>query len=104
MNQIHSIADTMDLNLLRVFEAVFQEANLTRAGDTLSLTPSAVSHAVRRLREVFGDPLFVRQGMSMVPTPACQRHAPALLDHLARMRQLMQQWGHFEPGDSRQAF
>ncbi len=94
----------MDLNLLRVFEAVFRERHLTRAADTLALTPSAVSHALRRLRAYLGDPLFVRQGTVMVATPACLRNAPALLDQLARLRQLIQQWGHFDPHSTRQSF
>lgn len=94
----------MDFNLLRVFEAVFRERHLTRAADTLSLTPSAVSHALRRLREYLGDPLFVRQGTAMVATPACLRNAPELLDQLARLRQLIQQWGHFVPKSTRQSF
>jgi DNA-binding transcriptional LysR family regulator len=104
MNEIHRRIDTMDLNLLRVFEAVFQERHLTRAADTLALTPSAVSHALRRLREYLGDPLFVRQGTAMVATPACLRDAPALLDQLARLRQLIQQWARFEPHSTRQTF
>lgn len=104
MNRVHPKIDSMDLNLLRVFEAVFQERHLTRAADSLAVTPSAVSHALRRLREYLGDPLFVRQGMGMVATPACLRDAPALLDQLTHLRQLIQQWGHFEPGNTRQSF
>jgi DNA-binding transcriptional LysR family regulator len=104
MKQIHPRIDTMDLNLLRVFEAVFQERHLTRAADNLALTPSAVSHALRRLREYLGDPLFVRQGTAMVATPACLRDAPALFDQLTRLRQLIQQWGQFDPLSTRQSF
>jgi DNA-binding transcriptional LysR family regulator len=104
MNKIQSRADTLDLNLLRVFEAVFQERHLTRAAERLALTPSAVSHALRRLREHLGDPLFVRQANLMVPTPACQRLAPALFEQMARMRQLLQQWARFDPKATRQAF
>lgn len=58
----------------------------------LALTPSAVSHALRRLRDHMGDPLFTRQVHAMVPTPACQRLAPLLFEHMARLRQLLQQW------------
>lgn len=104
MNQIQSRADTLDLNLLRVFEAVFQERHLTRAAESLSLTPSAVSHALRRLREHLGDPLFVRQANLMVPTPACYRLAPALFEQMARLRQLLQQWARFDPKATRQTF
>jgi DNA-binding transcriptional LysR family regulator len=104
MNKIHPRIDAMDLNLLRVFEAVFRERHLTRAADTLALTPSAVSHALRRLRDTLGDPLFERQGTAMVATPVCLRDAPALLDQLARLRQLIQQWGQFDPCTTHQSF
>ncbi len=74
-----------DLNLFRVFEVVYRERNLTRAAGLLHLSQSAVSHALARLRDQLGDPLFVRQGRglrrrrwpsdwrraSMTPSPAC---------------------------------
>ena len=104
MNEIHPRSDALDLNLLRVFEAVYQERHLARAAATLARTPSAVSHALRRLRGHLGDPLFVRQGATMVATPACLRDAPAMLDQLARLRQVIQQWGQFEPKLTRQTF
>ncbi|MCO5975247.1 LysR family transcriptional regulator [Ideonella oryzae] len=94
----------MDLNLLRVFETVYREQHLTRAAEALALTPSAVSHALRRLREQLGDPLFVRDGKLMRPTPACLRQAPALIAQLAQLRQLLQQWGRFDAAQSRQRF
>lgn len=94
----------MDLNLLRVFETVFREQHLTRAAESLALTPSAISHALRRLREQLGDPLFVRDGKAMRPTPTCQRLAPALLDQLAGLRRLLAQWGHFDPARTQQLF
>ncbi len=62
MSRVHTSFDRLDLNLLRVFDAVFRERHLTRAAQALALTPSAVSHAVRRLREHVGEPLFVREG------------------------------------------
>ena len=104
MNDIHGRAELSDLNLLRVFEAVFQARHLTRAADMLALTPSAVSHSLRRLREQLGDPLFTRHGHSMVPTPACMRLAPALFEHMARLRQMLQQWARFDAAQTRQTF
>src|SRR5262245_4378455 len=59
----------IDLNLLVVFEAIYREGNLTRAAKKLHLTQPALSHALSRLRELFGDPLFSRTGRAMVPTP-----------------------------------
>ena len=57
-----------DLNLLKVFEALMTEGNVTRAASKLSLTQPAVSNALRRLRETFDDALFVRSGAGVNPT------------------------------------
>lgn len=94
----------LDLNLLKVFEQLYQLQNMTRAADVLHLTPSAVSHAVGRLRECLGDPLFVRSQNRMVPTPACQRVAPLLIENLSRLRQILHQWDQFDAGTSQQHF
>lgn len=104
MNIIHAKTEQLDLNLLKVFEAAYREQHLGRAAQSLRLTPSAVSHALRRLRVQLGDPLFVRDGRRMLPTPACQRLAPPLLEALAQLRQLLQQRERFDPSQARQAF
>lgn len=104
MSRVHTSFDRLDLNLLRVFDAVFRERHLTRAAQALALTPSAVSHAVRRLRDHVGEPLFVREGRSMLPTASCRRMAPQVLEHLAELRQLVDHWGRFDPASSNQAF
>ncbi len=57
-----------DLNLLRVFDAMFTERNVTRAAQRVFLSQPAVSHALARLRREVGDPLFVRAGNEMIPT------------------------------------
>jgi DNA-binding transcriptional LysR family regulator len=59
---------TLDLNLLRVFDEVMAERNLTRAAGNLAMTQPAVSNALRRLREALGDELLVRAGNAMAPT------------------------------------
>jgi DNA-binding transcriptional LysR family regulator len=104
MKQIQARLATMDLNLLKVFEAVFRERHLTRAAETLSITPSAVSHAMRRLREHLGDDLFRREGNGMVPTPACERLAVPLLEQLEQLRRLLLQWADFDPSLTRRTF
>lgn len=71
---------TADLNLLKVFEALMTEGNVTRAAHKLSLTQPTVSNALRRLRETFDDPLFVRKGAGVHPT----RRATELWEPLAR--------------------
>lgn len=59
----------IDLNLFLVFDAIVQSGSLTVAARDLHLSQPAVSHALARLREALGDPLFVRQGRRMLPTP-----------------------------------
>ena len=75
---------------------------MTRAAEHLSITPSAVSHAMKRLREVLDDPLFIRQGASMVPTPVCRRLMPDLLTSLGQLRQTLQTFGEFDPSNVNQ--
>ncbi|MDO9414459.1 MAG: LysR substrate-binding domain-containing protein [Pseudolabrys sp.] len=58
----------IDLNLIKIFNAVFEDRNLLRAGKRLNISPSAVSHALSRLREVVGDELFIRTAHGMGPT------------------------------------
>ncbi len=94
----------LDLNLLKIFEGLYQQQNMTRAAEVLNLSPSAVSHAISRLREVLGDALFTRQGKKMMPTPACVRIAPVLLDSLAQLRVSLQMFSHFEPLTTQQCF
>jgi DNA-binding transcriptional LysR family regulator len=94
----------LDLNLLKVFESLYLEQNMTRCAEALHITPSAVSHSMKRLRECLQDPLFVRSQNKMLPTPACQRMAPLIIDNLSRLRQILQQWGDFDPALSHHHF
>jgi len=75
----------VDLNLLKVFDAVYEDRNLVLAGRRLHLTQSAVSHALARLRELVGDELFMRTGKGMVPTGRANAMAPSLRDSLRRI-------------------
>jgi len=68
----------VDLNLFRLFEALYQERSVSRAAERLFITPSAVSHALRRLRLLIGDDLFVRGPQGMVPTPRAHEVARQL--------------------------
>jgi len=83
---------TLDLNLLRVFDEVMSERNLTRAAHNLSITQPAVSNALRRLREVLGDELVRRAGAGVEPTPRALalwptvREALQQLQHTSSMR------------------
>ncbi|MDN3053227.1 LysR family transcriptional regulator [Streptomyces sp. SRF1] len=59
----------MDLNLLRALDALLQENSVTRAAERLGTSPAAASRNLARLRRAVGDPLLVRAGQEMVPTP-----------------------------------
>ncbi|MCP3408250.1 LysR family transcriptional regulator [Bradyrhizobium sp. CCGB01] len=59
---------TVDLNLLKALDALLDERSVTRAGERLALSQPAVSGMLTRLRDVFGDPLFVRAQRGVVPT------------------------------------
>lgn len=86
-----------DLNLLAVFDVVYRERNLTRAARILSLSQSAVSHALARLRERLDDPLFQRLGRGVAPTPRADALAPEIQAALARLEQAMRPGRGFEP-------
>jgi len=64
----HETLRRLDLNLLVVFDALMRFTSITRAAEHLGITQSAASHALRRLRHFFGDPLFVRSGRGVLPT------------------------------------
>ncbi|WP_257446403.1 LysR family transcriptional regulator [Archangium lipolyticum] len=98
MNEAHESGwlAQLDLNLFRVFDVIYRERNLTRAAEILFLSQSAVSHALARLREQLDDPLFVRQGRGVVPTPLAERLAPGILEALALLQQAVHRTRHFD--------
>jgi DNA-binding transcriptional LysR family regulator len=61
--------NSLDLNLLTALDALLREANVSRAGMRIGLSQPAASHALQRLRDIFGDPLMVRTGARMELTP-----------------------------------
>jgi DNA-binding transcriptional LysR family regulator len=93
-----------DLNLLRVFLAISDLRSLTAAGDRLGLTQPAVSHALRRLRTLFDDPLFVRTPAGMVPTDAAARLRAPLMQAFGIIGTAMQQLATFEPATAERVF
>ncbi|MEM5446603.1 LysR family transcriptional regulator [Paraburkholderia guartelaensis] len=80
----------LDLNLLRALDALLDERNVTRAAQRLSLTQPAVSAMLTRLRESFGDPLFVRSQRGIVPTERALQLAAPLKQVLSEIEQMLQ--------------
>jgi DNA-binding transcriptional LysR family regulator len=79
---------TLDLNLLRVFDVVMVERNVTRAASRLAMTQPAVSNALRRLRETIGEDLFVPGSTGVAPTPHASALWPAVRQALAGLREV----------------
>jgi DNA-binding transcriptional LysR family regulator len=77
---------TIDLNLLRVFDAVMAEGSLTRAAGVLSMTQPAASHALRRLHNALGETLFVRTAGGMKPAPKAQTLWPQVRAALSALQ------------------
>jgi DNA-binding transcriptional LysR family regulator len=88
---------TLDLNLLRVFDEVMAERNLTRAARNLSITQPAVSNALRRLRETLGDELVRRSGSGVEPTPRALALWPTVRDALRQLQHTLAP-GEFDAG------
>ncbi|MGY2266289.1 LysR substrate-binding domain-containing protein [Pseudomonas sp. SDO5561_S422] len=77
----------VDLNLLKTFEALHDETSASRAALRLGVTQSAISAALRRLRDVYGDQLFVRTGRGLAPTLRANQLKPVISEALDRCRQ-----------------
>jgi DNA-binding transcriptional LysR family regulator len=87
----------LDLNLLTVFDAVLRTRSVTRAAESLGLNQSSTSNALQRLRDTFGDPLFVRSGNQMVPTPLAAAMAESVHNALHHVGHALQAASPFEP-------
>ena len=94
---------TLDLNLLRVFDEVMAERNLTRAARNLSLTQPAVSNALRRLRETLGEDLVRRSGQGIEPTAHALAMWPAVRGALRQLQELIVP-SPFEPATADDTF
>jgi DNA-binding transcriptional LysR family regulator len=82
------VAKQLDLNLLRVFDALLQDGSVTAAAERLHLSIPATSRALARLRRAMDDPILVRAGRGMAPTPFALRAAPrvrSLLDEASAL-------------------
>jgi DNA-binding transcriptional LysR family regulator len=93
-----------DLNLLRLFEVVWQERHVGRAAARLHLSPSAVSHGLGRLRRLLNDPLFIRHPRGLNPTERAAELAAPVGDILDRARVVIAGAKPFEPASSNRHF
>ncbi len=82
--------NSLDLNLVRVFDALMQEKSVTRAGERIGLSQPAVSAALARLRYSLGDQLFVRRGNEMIPTPRAEELGGLARSALVQVERMLQ--------------
>ena len=95
---------SLDLNLLTVFEAIYEIGTVTGAGGRLALSKSATSHALSRLREACEDKLFVRAGQGLAPTPTASAMYPAIKQALEALRASLTEATGFDPSQSNRRF
>jgi len=94
---------SIDLNLFLVLHAVLEERSATRAAARLHVTQSAVSNALARLRQLLGDPLVVRSGRGLAPTPRAAELAPLLRETAERLALAVDRGG-FVAADTTRTF
>lgn len=94
----------IDLNLFTVFEAIYTEGSVTRASQKLNLTQPAISHALGRLRTMFDDPLFIRQGHVMVSTPLARSMIEPVRRSLRGLEVTLNGLDRFDPATTPKQF
>ncbi len=95
---------SVDLNLLRVFEAVMTNASVSGAARELGVTASAISHSLARLRALLGDELFVLGETGMTPTKRALAIAPHVSGGLEKLAQALLHSHAFDPGQAVRTF
>lgn len=96
--------ETIDLNLLRLFDAVYRERSVSRAAESLGLTQPAASHGLGRLRLLLKDALFTRAPGGVAPTPRAERLAVAVQSALGTLEDALNESDRFDPLSSRKTF
>lgn len=94
----------IDLNLLVYLDELLRERNVTRAAQQLNLSQPAMSNGLRRLRELFNDPLLVRTSEGMAPTERALELEPVVREVLSKIDQAVQPRGNFEPASAQHVF
>ncbi|VCU70195.1 Nodulation protein D 2 [Pigmentiphaga humi] len=94
----------VDLHLLMIFDAVLSEGNVTRAADRIDISQSAVSKGLAQLREIFRDPLFLRNGRGVVPTHKAMEMATSVRQAILALHALASPSAPFAPHSARLHF
>ncbi len=94
----------LDANLVVVLDALLIDASVTKAAERLGRSPSAISHALANLREVFNDDLFVRAGQRLAPTAKALEIAPTIHVIVTGIESLLRPAAPFDPATQERAF
>ncbi len=94
----------IDLNLLVYFDVLLRERSVTKAANQLSITQPAMSNGLKRLRELFNDPVLVRTSDGMTPTKRALELQPVVRDVLSRLETAIQPKTEFDPTSSERTF
>ena len=103
MNVLVFPMSNVDLNLLVVFDAIMTERSMTGAANRIGMSQPAVSNAVARMRQVWNDPLFVKQGRGIKPTPHAENLWQQTKNPLFEIRQVTTE-NSFDPATSDRIF
>jgi len=95
---------SIDLNLLRLFDAIYRSRNISRAAESLDMSQPAASQGLARLRLALDDPLFVRHSSGVRPTPRAERLAVVVGQALNDLEHALSEAASFDPMVSRRVF
>ncbi len=101
---MHTMHSRLDLNLFRVLDAIYVQGSITAAAENLHLSQPAVSHALARLRGELDDPLFVRRGQKMLPTPYTETIIAQVRKGLTALELSAKSFTPFDPAQSTRRF
>jgi DNA-binding transcriptional LysR family regulator len=94
----------VDLNLLVALDALLTERSVTRAAARVGLSQPGMSNTLARLRKLFGDPLLVREGLALVPTPRAESLREPVAEALSLIRHALDGRAGFDPASDRATF
>jgi DNA-binding transcriptional LysR family regulator len=100
----NGISAPLDLRLLAVFDAVMRKNSVTVAGDSLGMSQPLMSQSLAKLRQYFGDPLFVRTSSGMSPTPRAHELAPKIAAMMQLMQEALESPCEFDPATAVRTF
>lgn len=94
----------VDLNLLVAFDALMDERSVTKAAERLYVGQSAMSATLSRIRDLFGDPILIRQGRQLVPTPVAEALTGPVRSILNQTSAMLGARGSFDPASDQRSF